>query len=216
MGSCSEEHTYYASKHLLAQMKSVEERVLEAAKNLLVRHGFKATTTKRIAENAGVNEVTLFRKYKTKDRLMETVITNTETNALASLQPIFNLDKDSFVQNTLRTFGHNLIKFTRNEQDLMILQYAEGLRLPSVAESLSSVPQKILEHLTDYLEQQIQKGTVRKIDPKVAALILLSYVSFSRMAQLLFGEEFIDDHEKAFDDFLDVFTGGILESDSIG
>jgi AcrR family transcriptional regulator len=197
-------------------MESVEERLLEAAKNLFVRHGFKATTTKRIAENAGVNEVTLFRKYKTKDRLMETVITSTEKNALASLQPIFDLDKDSFVQTALRAFGHNLIKFTLNEQDLMVLQYAEGLRLPLVADSLSSIPQKILAHLTEYFKQQIKRGTVRKIDPKVAALILLSYVSFSRMAQLLFGEEFIDDHEKSFDDFLDVFTGGILESDSIG
>ncbi|MFX1330427.1 MAG: TetR/AcrR family transcriptional regulator [Promethearchaeota archaeon] len=193
-------------------MKSVEERVLEAAKNLFVQHGYNAATTKRIAENAGVNEVTLFRKYKTKGRLMETVIANTKANALASLEPIFDLDKDSFVQNALRAFGHNLIKFTRKEQDLMILQYAEGLRLPSVAESLSSVPQQILKSLTKYFEEQIRKGTVRKIDPKAAALILLSYISFSRMAELLFGEEFIDDHEKAFDDFLDVFTGGILES----
>jgi AcrR family transcriptional regulator len=197
-------------------MKSVEERVLEAAKNLFVRHGFKSATTKRIAENAGVNEVTLFRKYRTKERLMDTVIANTEANALASLEPIFDLDKDSFVHNALRAFGHNLIKFTKKEQDLMILQYAEGLRLPSVAESLSSVPQQILTHLTEYFEQQIQKGTVRKIDPKAAALILLSYVSFSRIAELLFGEDFIDDHEKAFDDFLDVFTGGILESDGSG
>ncbi|MFW9802517.1 MAG: TetR/AcrR family transcriptional regulator [Candidatus Thorarchaeota archaeon] len=197
-------------------MKSIEERVLEAAKNLFVQHGYKAATTKRIAENAGVNEVTLFRKYKTKDRLMETVIANTEANALASLEPIFDLDKDSFVQNALRAFGHNLIKFTRKEQDLMILQYAEGLRLPSVAESLSSVPQRILKNLTKYFEEQIRKGTVRKIDPKAAALILLSYISFSRMAELLFGEKFIDDHEKAFDDFLDVFTGGILESDGSG
>ena len=197
-------------------MKSVEERVLEAAKNLFVRHGFKAATTKRIAENAGVNEVTLFRKYKTKDRLMETVIANTEANALASLQPIFDMDKDSFVQKALRAFGHNLIKFTKNEQDLMILQFAEGLRLPSVAESLSSVPQQILAHLIEYFKQQIRKGTVRKIDPKVAALIVLSYISFSQMAELLFGEKFIDDHEKAFDDFLDVFTGGILESHGSG
>ncbi|MFX0056044.1 MAG: TetR/AcrR family transcriptional regulator [Promethearchaeota archaeon] len=197
-------------------MKSIEERVLEAAKNLFVQQGYKAATTKRIAENAGVNEVTLFRKYKTKDRLMKTVIANTEANALASLEPIFDLDKDSFVQNALRAFGHNLIKFTRKEQDLLILQYAEGLRLPSVAESLSSVPQRILKNLTEYFEEQIRKGTVRKIDPKAASLILLSYISFSRMAELLFGEEFIDDHEKAFDNFLDVFTGGILESDGSG
>jgi vacuolar-type H+-ATPase subunit B/Vma2 len=87
--------------------------------------------------------------------------------------------------------------------------------MSSVADSLSSVPQKILMHLTEYFQKQIEIGRIRKIDPKIAALIFMSYVSYSQIARRLLGDEFIEDHEKTFDSFLDVFTGGILESDSI-
>jgi len=195
-------------------MRSVEERVLEAAKNLLVKHGYRATTTRRIAKNAGVNEVTLFRKYKSKDRLIEAALAEAEVNALASFDSVFDRKKDTYFHTSFRTLGKDLIQFTRRERDLMILQFTEGLRMPSVADALSSVPQKVLAHLTKYFQEQIERGGIRKIDPKIAALVFMSYVSYSQIARLLFGDDFIEDHEKTFDRFLDVFTGGILESDN--
>lgn len=198
----------------LHKMRSVEERVLEAAKNLLVKHGYRATTTRRIAKNAGVNEVTLFRKYKSKDRLIEAALAEAEVNALASFDSVFDRKKDTYFHTSFRTLGKDLIQFTRRERDLMILQFTEGLRMPSVADALSSVPQKVLAHLTKYFQEQIERGGIRKIDPKIAALVFMSYVSYSQIARLLFGDDFIEDHEKTFDRFLDVFTGGILESDN--
>jgi len=192
-------------------MKPVEERVLEAAKNLLVKHGYRATTTRSIAKNAGVNEVTLFRKYKSKDSLIEAALAEAEVNAHASFDSVFNKDKDTYFHTSVRTLSENLIRFTRNERDLMILQFTEGLRMPSVADLLSSVSERVLVHLTEYFEEQIERGRIRKIDPKIAALIFMSYVSYSQIARLLLGDEFIEDHEKTFDSFLDVFTRGILE-----
>ncbi|MFX1602733.1 MAG: TetR/AcrR family transcriptional regulator [Promethearchaeota archaeon] len=199
----------------LHKMRPVEERVLEAAKNLLVKHGYKATTTRRIARNAGVNEVTLFRKYKSKDRLIKAALAEAEVNAMASFDSVFDRDKDTYVHATIRTVGENLIQFAESESDLMILQFTEGLRRPSVADSLSSVPQMVLTHLTEYFQEQIERGRIRKIDPKIAALVFMSYVSYSQIARILLGDEFIEDHEKTFDSFLDVFTGGILESDNV-
>ncbi len=198
----------------LHNMKPVEERVLEATKNLLVEHGYRATTTRRIAKNAGVNEVTLFRKYKSKDRLIEAALAEAEVNAHKSFDSVFDRHKDAYLQTSIRKLGENLIQFTRNERDLMILQFTEGLRMPSVADLLSSIPQKVLTHLTEYFENLIEGGGIRKIDPKIAALVLMSYVSYSQIARLLLGDGFIEDHEKTFDSFLDVFTGGILGPDN--
>ncbi|UCH04896.1 MAG: TetR/AcrR family transcriptional regulator C-terminal domain-containing protein [Candidatus Thorarchaeota archaeon] len=126
---------------------------------------------------------------------------------------MFDKDKETYVQTSIRALGENLIQFTRNETDLMILQFTEGLRMPSVADSLSSVPQKVLKHLTEYFQEQIERGIMWKIDPKIAALVFMSYVSYSQIARLILGDEFIEDHEKTFESFLDVFTGGILESE---
>jgi AcrR family transcriptional regulator len=44
--------------------------VLAAAARLYAEHGFRGTTTRRIAEEAGVNEVTLFRQFGSKTALL--------------------------------------------------------------------------------------------------------------------------------------------------
>jgi AcrR family transcriptional regulator len=50
------------------------QRLLDAAARTFARHGLAGSTTRAIAEEAGVNEVTLFRHFHTKDRLLEAVV----------------------------------------------------------------------------------------------------------------------------------------------
>lgn len=51
-----------------------ESRVFEKAVALFVATGYEGTTTKEIAAAAGVNEATLFRRYGSKAKLIETAI----------------------------------------------------------------------------------------------------------------------------------------------
>jgi outer membrane protein len=46
------------------------DHILEAAARLYGEHGFRGTTTRRIAQEAGVNEVTLFRRFGSKTALL--------------------------------------------------------------------------------------------------------------------------------------------------
>ena len=46
------------------------DQILDAATRLYGEHGFRGTTTRRIAEEAGVNEVTLFRVFGSKTALL--------------------------------------------------------------------------------------------------------------------------------------------------
>jgi AcrR family transcriptional regulator len=50
------------------------ERILEAAKRVYAQHGFRGATTRLIAVDAGVNEVTLFRTFGSKKALFEEVM----------------------------------------------------------------------------------------------------------------------------------------------
>jgi AcrR family transcriptional regulator len=50
------------------------ERILQAAAELYGETGFRGTTTRRIAERAGVNEITLFRHFGSKTRLLHEAI----------------------------------------------------------------------------------------------------------------------------------------------
>ena len=50
------------------------DQLLAAAARLYGEHGYRGTTTRRIAEEAGVNEVTLFRLFGTKTALLDEAI----------------------------------------------------------------------------------------------------------------------------------------------
>ncbi|NJK64654.1 MAG: helix-turn-helix transcriptional regulator [Synechococcaceae cyanobacterium SM2_3_1] len=49
---------------------TTRQRLLNTAKELFARQGITHTTTRQIAEAAGVNEVTLFRHFKSKQGLL--------------------------------------------------------------------------------------------------------------------------------------------------
>jgi AcrR family transcriptional regulator len=53
---------------------SAQHRLLAAAKRVFARDGLDGATTRAIAREAGVNEVTLFRHFGTKERLIEAVV----------------------------------------------------------------------------------------------------------------------------------------------
>jgi len=55
--------------------------IYAAAIDLFCERGFAGTTTKEISERAGVNEVTLFRRFGSKASLMEAAISHTLANA---------------------------------------------------------------------------------------------------------------------------------------
>lgn len=50
------------------------QRLLDAATRVFARDGLTGATTRAIAQEAGVNEVTLFRHFQTKDRLLTAVV----------------------------------------------------------------------------------------------------------------------------------------------
>lgn len=55
-------------------MKATEKKILLAAQKLFYEYGYSNTSTKKIADTAGVNELTLFRTFKTKSNLLQAVI----------------------------------------------------------------------------------------------------------------------------------------------
>ena len=61
-------------------------RILDAALDVFAASGTRAATTRRIAELAGVNEVTLFRHFGTKGELLDSALR--EAAGRLSLRPL--------------------------------------------------------------------------------------------------------------------------------
>jgi len=62
-----------------------QQQVLAASLELFAQQGFDSTTTKQIAEKAGVAEGTVYRRYKNKDELLAGVLAPFMTQVLPSL-----------------------------------------------------------------------------------------------------------------------------------
>jgi AcrR family transcriptional regulator len=58
---------------------ATRESVLAATAQLYAEHGWRGTTTKRIAEAAGINEVTVFRQFGSKAALLDAAIRHAST-----------------------------------------------------------------------------------------------------------------------------------------
>ena len=51
-----------------------DEHILEAAVRIIAAHGYAGATTKQIASAAEISEVTLFRRFGSKKKLMQRIV----------------------------------------------------------------------------------------------------------------------------------------------
>ena len=56
---------------MLFERENTEEKIIRATFNIVQKEGVQKATTKKIAAEAGVNEVTIFRKFENKKNLIE-------------------------------------------------------------------------------------------------------------------------------------------------
>ena len=61
--------------------------ILNAAVQVFSQHGFRGSTTRRIADAAAVNEVTIFRYFGSKEALLQEAIMSSEEQAFLSSLP---------------------------------------------------------------------------------------------------------------------------------
>ena len=65
----------------------VRDKILRAAVTVFAEVGFRGATTRRIAQEAGVNEITLFRHFGSKDRLLHEAISRSDLAPAAAELP---------------------------------------------------------------------------------------------------------------------------------
>jgi AcrR family transcriptional regulator len=69
--------------------RPARERLIDAAAVVIARDGLAASTTREIARTAGVNEVTLFRHFQSKENLLTAVLERVfAPSAAAAMQPV--------------------------------------------------------------------------------------------------------------------------------
>ncbi|MHB1549686.1 MAG: TetR/AcrR family transcriptional regulator [Vulcanimicrobiaceae bacterium] len=159
----------FAHRELHRPATSPEEtrqRILQATRELFAKKGRRGTTTREIAERAGVNEATLFRHFGNKEALSlacaQYFCGTVELQGLiATLSG--NLEVD------LRTIAQALIGRLESVRDLILMSLAEEDEDGThVGDQAWRAPAAIHSVVTEYLTTWTERGEL-KGDPRVLA-----------------------------------------------
>lgn len=201
-------------------MEDTEQRILDAALKVFASEGYTGATTRRIAEEANVAEVTLFRKFQSKENLLKEVLINNRV-MISSTHVLFQVDNSVNLETELRILGKNIAKIMKNNKEdskrrmFMFMLFEEGRRRPEVAEVLSTFLQMNIQPLSEYFDLQIKNGKMRNINPRSAALTFVSYFVYTSLLKGVFGDNFLGYGVEEIERFVDIFTKGILKVDDI-
>ena len=201
-------------------MEDTEQRILDAALKVFASEGYTGATTRRIAEEANVAEVTLFRKFQSKENLLKEVLINNRV-MISSTHVLFQVDNSVDLETELRILGKNIAKIMKNNKEdskrrmFMFMLFEEGRRRPEVAEVLSTFLQINIQPLSEYFYLQIKNGKMRNINPRSAALTFVSYFVYTSLLKGVFGDNFLGYGVEEIERFVDIFTKGILKVDDI-
>ena len=151
-------------------MKSTEERILAAATIAFARHGVSGATTREIARHARVNEVTLFRHFKSKNELLRRVVMQSgeRLHQVFAEAPLENGDD---LRRTVENFVSAYVqKLTDNEQLIRTFMGEMTRHLKLSRRLFVEAGKPVRQKFIAYLRAAQQKGLVRAdLDPVTAA-----------------------------------------------
>jgi AcrR family transcriptional regulator len=137
-----------------------KERILEAAAVTFSREGIQGATTRQIAREAGVNEVTLFRHFKSKEQLLGAVL----ERGLASEIALMN-EHSSWKENlreSMEKYARHYYSHLQKKQGFARAFIAEGQVLPeSMQTMIANVIRPVRERLIGILADAQQAGVLR-------------------------------------------------------
>ncbi|MDB4877569.1 MAG: regulatory protein TetR [Gemmatimonadetes bacterium] len=123
------------------------DRILGAAKKIYAQYGFRGATTRLIAIEAGVNEVTLFRTFGSKAALFEALML-----AHVAQSPIPHLpDNPLDPEREMTDWCASVLRHMRENNALIRTSFGEMEERPEAAVSMCEGPNCAAMILTDYV-----------------------------------------------------------------
>jgi TetR/AcrR family transcriptional regulator len=162
-----------------------EQKILDAALILFARKGYKGATTRAIAQKAGVSELTLFRKFETKEKLFDqTIIDNQEKLKKKSILIFKDLDQkyedskkflDVYVKGLSEFFDNNFEYF-----NLMITEDNNNIDIDMGEFTI---------YIGDFLKRNLKN---RKIDYRTLAILINTFLYVYHL-EIYHGRTFLKD-----------------------
>lgn len=167
-------------------MAGAHDKILEAAAELFARNGYAGTPTRAIAKRAGVNEVTLFRRFGSKRGLLEALARRAaERRAQRAARRVIPAGG---ARERLLAFAKLEVESALEDGGLALRLAFEAASEPDVAAVLRASMPDNLRSLAEYIADRQRAGEVRgDVAPEVLAEMLFALTSSFVMHRMVVG-----------------------------
>lgn len=191
--------------------EATQHKLLDATLKLISEKGYLGATTREIAQEAGVTELTLFRHFGSKEKLFEEVLkTYTFLPALRELLPALD---DMSCEEALKLVGTKFLQSLKKRKSMVKIMHSEIIHYPEkIREVYTKSIDDVRAVLALYFESLQNKGMFRSVSPETAARVFLSILfSYFRTEEIIRGHEITKSKmDKNVQEFIDIFLHGTL------
>jgi AcrR family transcriptional regulator len=185
---------------------SVRDQLLDAAARLYAEAGYRGATTRRIAVQAGVNEITLFRHFGSKDALIREAITRAGSSTVPQSLPETPRDPARELKEWARTHIAEL----RERRSLIRTCMGEIEEHPGIFAGDDSSPARAAKSLCRYLRRLREAGIAKAEFDEVAASTMLMGVLFAdAMGRDIMPDMYRNQPDEALDQYVRLFLRSI-------
>lgn len=168
-----------------AGQPDTREVILAAALEAYSKYGFRGATTRRIAEIAGVNEVTLFRHFGSKEALVGEALR--VLSPAGQVAPLPVEPRDLVVELTAWSEGQ--LAHLRDKRSMIRTCMGEIEERPELTECAAAGPQAAFAELCRYLARVRDSGmSYLDYDERVAAITLMGALFSDAMGREMMPE----------------------------
>ena len=192
-------------------MSTIEEKILKATLTVLSREGYDKATTRKIAAEADVCELTLFRKFKNKENLVREAYKQSLKRTIGDMDNIFASEEKE--KENLESNLSSLHEQLYTGIDERTSQFVAQIKRILIDQNMilnqdpkNSYSTVMRDRLANYFRKQIDLGNMREVNPDAAALIFFSVIIFEKVLMKSIHDDTSGISHK---DFLDIFLNGV-------
>jgi AcrR family transcriptional regulator len=164
-----------------------KRQILTVATRLFARQGFSGTTTRQIAESAGVNEALVFRHFPSKEDLYWDVL-EAKIQEAAPVVRIAETLASSPGLDVFERIAFEILERRAKDDTLSRLMLFSGLEDHKLARRFfGTYIADYYDRLAHHIERLMQAGDLRTTDPLLAARAFLGMVVYHSWIQDVFG-----------------------------
>ncbi len=180
-------------------------RILAATRELYANKGSRGTTTREVAERAGVNEATLFRHFGTKQQLLAAMLDH--YSAVSTFPQIVERVRSyATTEEQLRQLALSCIESMKLREDLIRISMAEELTNPQALTCAWQAPTAARIVIGEFFAEKVAAGELRG-NGQWLARVFMSLIFAFVMSRKLWGDVDLP-LETAVANLVEVFYNG--------